>query len=102
MFELMEKMYIEVKGIKTDISELKTDVSELKSDVAELKTDVSELKGDVIVLKNDVSKMNITIENEIKPKLEALFDGYKQNSDKLDRIESEVAKHEEVIIKRVK
>jgi len=35
-------------------------------------------------LASEVRKTNITIENDIKPKIEALFDGYKQNSDKLD------------------
>lgn len=44
----------------------------------------------------------VRIENEHGQKLNALFDGYKQNSDKLDRIESEVSKHEEFIIKRIK
>ena len=36
------------------------------------------------------------------PKIDSLFDGYKQNSDKLDRIEEEVSKHEEIILRRIK
>ena len=36
------------------------------------------------------------------PKIDALFDGYKQNADKLDRIEKEVSKHEEIILRRIK
>ena len=44
----------------------------------------------------------VRMENEIFPKLEALFDGYQQNSDKLDRIEAQVAKHEEIILRRVR
>jgi len=31
-----------------------------------------------------------------------LFDGYKQNADRLDRIEKEVTKQEEVILRRIK
>jgi len=42
------------------------------------------------------------IEVEHGQKLDALFDGYKLNSEKLDRIEAEVSKHEEIIIKRIK
>lgn len=42
------------------------------------------------------------IENNHGEKLSVLFDGYKQNSDKLDRIEKEVAKHEEVILRRIR
>ena len=44
----------------------------------------------------------VRIENDHGQKLNALFDGYKQNSDKLDRIEDELSKHEEIIIKRIK
>jgi chromosome segregation ATPase len=53
-------------------------------------------------LTDDVKKTNLIIENDIKPKIDALFDGYKQNAEKLDRIETKVVKHEEFIIKRIK
>ena len=46
--------------------------------------------------------LSMAIKNEHGHKLGALFDGYKQNSEKLDRIETEVAKHEEIILKRVR
>ncbi len=38
----------------------------------------------------------------MEKKLDTLFDGYKQNSDKLDRIEKEVSKQEEIILRRIK
>ena len=54
-------------------------------------------------LETDITaKTDLTIENEIKPKIEALFDGYYQNSDKLDRIEQEVSRQEEFILRKVK
>lgn len=49
-------------------------------------------------LENQVTKIEI----EHGKKLEALFDGYKQNTKILEDIREEVARHEEVIIKRVK
>ncbi|NMA03578.1 MAG: hypothetical protein GX925_02610 [Clostridiales bacterium] len=33
-------------------------------------------------MKNEIKKVNIKIDHEIVPKIDALFDGYKQNSDK--------------------
>ncbi|HCS75774.1 MAG TPA: hypothetical protein DIW17_18120 [Clostridiales bacterium] len=48
-----------------------------------------------------VEKSVINIENDHGKKLDALFDGYVQNSKKLTRIEKEVSKHEEIIWKRV-
>lgn len=44
----------------------------------------------------------VKLENDIVPKIQALFDGYKQNTEKLDRIEKEVSKQEEIIMRRVK
>ena len=50
----------------------------------------------------NVEKTVVRIENEHGQKLDALFDGYKQNSEKLDRIEAEVSKHEEIIMRRIR
>ena len=44
----------------------------------------------------------IRIENDHGEKLGALFDGYKLNSEKLDRIEAEVTRHDEIILKHIK
>lgn len=41
------------------------------------------------------------MEQEHSKKLDTLFDGYRQNSDKLDRIAEEVSKHEEIILRRL-
>ena len=80
-YKLIEKMYIEFskkfESIDNEFKELKSDVSSIK-------------------------KIVLHIEQDHGQKLEALFDGYKQNTEKLNRIEAEVAKHEEVIIRRVK
>jgi len=77
LFELMEKMYMELKDIK----------KEAKSNTEKI---------------NSVEKTVIRIENDHGKSLEALFDGYKQNAEQLNRIEKEVAMHEEVILRRVK
>ena len=53
-------------------------------------------------VKNEIKKTNTKIDHEVLPKLNALFDGHKQNADKLDRIEEEVSKHEEIILRRIK
>ena len=77
LFQLMEKMYVELKDIK----------KEVKCNTEK---------------KNNVEKTVIRIENDHGKRLEALFDGYKQNTEQLNRIEKEVSMHEEVILRRVK
>lgn len=99
MFELMTKMYAEMQsGFKNINSEIRA----LKSGQEELKASQEELKASHEELKNEVRKTNAVIENDIKPKIEALFDGYKQHGEQLNRIEKEVSKHEEIILRRVK
>lgn len=121
MYELMEKMYndfLEFKqtteanmATKDDIArleqrigsvEVKVDSLDSKVDSLEVKVDSLEGKVDSLEVKVDsLEKTVLRIEHDHGEKLSALFDGYEQNSKKLDRIEQEVAKHEEFIIKRV-
>lgn len=50
----------------------------------------------------EIKKTVINIENNHGEKLTALFDGYYQHTDMLERIQQEVSKHEEVILRKVK
>ena len=50
----------------------------------------------------EIKKTVINIENDHGDKLKALFDGYYQHTDMLKRIEDEVSRHEEVILRKVK
>ena len=66
LFEFMMKMY----------DEMQEEFKEVNLKIDNLGNEVKETKNKVII-----------IEQEHGKKLDALFDGYKQNSDKLDRIE---------------
>ena len=69
MFELMEKMYIEFKDFKVDITEK----------VGSLDTKVGSLCKDVL-----------RIENKLDTNSKALFDGYSQTYEKLTALEAKV------------
>lgn len=73
-------------------------VGKLTQDVGELKEGQKETGKRLDKIENIVTR----IEQDHGQKLEALFDGYKQNAEKIDRIEIEVSKQEEIILKRVK
>ena len=85
LFEFMAKMYGDLNGRIDSIGK------EMQEGFKEVKSEIKETKNKVIL-----------IEQEHGKKLDALFDGYKQNSDKLDRIEEEVSKHEEMILRKIK
>lgn len=80
-FELMTKMYSEMQKGFQHLEERLTGVEERLT---------------------VVEKTVVKIEVEHGQKLAALFNGYTQNTEILDRIEAEVAKHEEFILKRIK
>lgn len=77
LFELMEKMYAEMQDIKKDV------------------------KGNSNKIDN-LEKIVLRMEQNHGQRLEALFDGYIQNAQKIDKIEREVSKQEEVILRRIK
>ncbi|MCK9267661.1 MAG: hypothetical protein M0P14_02985 [Alkaliphilus sp.] len=92
LFEFMTKMYGEMQeGFSNVRSEMQEGFKEVNLRVDNLESEVKETKDRVII-----------IEQEHGKRLDALFDGYKQNSNKLDRIEEEVSKHEEIILRRIK
>lgn len=77
------------------------------SQVGKLTSQVNDLSSEVKVINDKLDhkadKADIVrFENTITPKITSLYDGYKQNSEKLDRIEKEVKEHEDFIVKRVK
>lgn len=66
---------------------------ELRKMLIQIMEGQEELKIDVNDIKKDVKKIGATIDGEVKPKIEALFDGYKSNTehikelgDKIDEI----------------
>jgi len=90
VFELMSKMYSEMTG---KFGEINKQFNELNKQFNELNRKLDE-KAD----KSDIVRM----ENELNPKVEALFDGYKQHTDILERIEKEVSRQDEIIMRRIK
>jgi len=95
ILSLLEKMYID---FSKRFENLQTKVESLEVKVENLEIKVGNLGTDVTSLKTNVSR----IETDQGEKLRALFDGHMFISDKLDRIEQEVSKHEEIILRRVR
>jgi peptidoglycan hydrolase CwlO-like protein len=116
VLELMTQMYSEFKGFKSEMLEFKKDVTEKVSSMDEkvssmdgkissMDEKVSFMDGKISSLDEKVSSINkavIKIENEHGTKLSALFDGWKQNTDQLYRIEKEVSRQDEVILRKIK
>lgn len=73
-----------------DMDGVKTDLEGINGKITKIETNVDFVKGTVV-----------KIEIEHGQKLGALADGYKSNAEKLDRIEKEVCRRKEIILKKV-
>lgn len=95
LFELMTKMYSEMQEIKGEINSIKGEVNGIKGEVKNINTRLDNVEKEVV-------KTNVAIEQDIKPSISALLDGYKQNSEQITRVEKKLNEHDEIIIRRVK
>ncbi len=102
LFEFMTKMYADMQNGFSEVNQ-RLDKVESRLDGVESRLDGVEGKIDGVEHRLERIESRVTvIEQEHGKKLELLFDGYIQNSETLNRIEKEVTKHEEIILRRVK
>lgn len=98
-FELLTKMYSEFTNrMDTMSSRMDTMHTEMKEGFKSVNTRIDNLQIEVTNNTNAI----IALENDLKPKVTALFDGYKQHSDQLERIEKQVSYQQEVIFRKIK
>ena len=100
--ELLELIAAQVGKLTIDVDGFRNDFTDVKNDMTDVRNDLTNVKNDLTDVKSDIKKIHMTIEHDIQPKLTALYDGQKQLNQKLERVEQEVSKHDEVIWKRVK
>jgi hypothetical protein len=87
-FELIEKLYGEFAGFRKETRERFDGIDRRFEGIDE------RLDG--------IDKRLAFIEQDHGKTLQVLFDGYKQHSDQLDRIEQKLSKHDDIIIRKVK
>lgn len=97
ILSLLEKLVSEVTELKAGQAKLEAGQAKLEASQAKLEAGQAELEAGQAELKGDIFR----IEHTHGQKLDALFDGYKQLSNKLDRIEEHVSKQDDDILRRV-
>lgn len=106
--ELLEQIAAQVGALDKKVDSIDKKVNSIeantKQELAEIRANMA-TKDDLADVKSNLTRVKeivVKIENEHGQKLGALFDGYTQNADKLNRIEKIVARHEETILTKVK
>ena len=72
----VQGMKIEMKDMKTDIQGMKTEMKGMKADIWDLRFDVKNLQLDSKEVKNKVTKMELTVENEIRINIQRVAEGH--------------------------
>jgi septal ring factor EnvC (AmiA/AmiB activator) len=99
IFELLEKFYGEFNRFQ---NETKAELNETKAGLNETKAGLNETKAGLAELKNITTKIELAIETDINPKIQALLDGHVNHSEQLSRIEKEITRQDEIIMRRIK
>ena len=90
IYERMDRMEAEFTSLREEVSSVKEEVSSVKEEVASVKEEVSSVKEEVASVKVLATKTQITLENDIRPKINLLFEGHitlQNRFSQLDRME---------------
>lgn len=98
IFDLINIIHNDIKDLKDDVGGLKEGQSSLENRIDSLGNRFDSLEKKV----DSIDKTVIRIENDNKVQHTALFDGWKQNTEQLGRIEKEVIKQDDFIMRRIK
>lgn len=76
-------------------------MEEIKKMLIQLMEGQEAMKIDIGSMKNDIKKIDFNIE-ELDKKVDFSLEGHKTNTEQLNRIENEVSKQQEIILRKVK
>jgi archaellum component FlaC len=82
------------------MEEIKKMLIQLMEGQEAIKIDINGMKSDISGIKNDIKKIDFKIE-ELDKKVDLSLEGHKSNTEQLNRIESEVSRQQEVILRKV-
>lgn len=94
---IIEKIYIELLGIRQDISDIKQahekiqyDINGMRQEFMRVKLGTSEVRQEIISAKQAIRQIGNEIDSDIVPKVEAQIDEYKQNAEQIEMIEDKI------------
>ena len=90
----LEPLKVDMQGVKSDLQEVKSGLQETKAGLQEAKVDIQEIKlglqeakADIQEIKERVTRIEITQENVILPRIQLLSEGHSGIVDRLERLD---------------
>lgn len=66
----------DVRAITVEVESIKEEISSVKEEVSSVKEEVESIKEEVSAVKEEQARMNLIIENEIRPSVHLLAENY--------------------------
>ncbi len=80
-----QEMKAEIQGLKAEQKEMKAEIQGLKAEIQGLKAEQQEMKAEIQGLKAEQQRINLIIENEIRPDIKALAENYMPAAKKYEK-----------------
>ncbi len=91
-----------MNNLEVGQAHLETRMDNLEKSQDILATEIIAINSKTNDIDTKVTKLALCIENEIEPKINVLFEGHKQHTEQLTRIEEQVNKHDQYFLQRIK
>ena len=66
----------EIRDMKTEIQDMKTEIRDMKTEIQDMKTEIRDIKADLEEVNTKVTKIDLTIENEIRVNIQRVAEGH--------------------------
>ena len=87
----------ELGEVREDISQFKEELGEVREDIREIREDISEIREDINKIESRVKTIELTLENQIFPRLNTIeacytstFDRYKNSVEDYESIRQDI------------
>ena len=67
--EKLDLLLAEMQGMKTEMQGMKTDIQDMKTEMQDMKTDIQDMK-------QKITKIDLTLENEIRVNIQRVAEGH--------------------------
>jgi len=82
----------EIKKMLVHVLEGQEEIKiQVKNEISKVNDEISKVNDEISKVHNDISKLGATIDGELIPKQQALFDGYKLNTERLTEINDNIS-----------
>ena len=72
----MSDMKSEICDMKSEICDMKSEMSDMKSEISDMKSEMSDIQNEVEEIKHKVTKIDLTLENEIRINIQRVAEGH--------------------------